>query len=149
MIAMSLPQVALALIVLIGGPILCITIVRAGLDDDLARPLKFLHAGFWGAVLSFAFAMSTPKLLAATAVPPAVGGVASNVLASAFYVFGCFYWTSLGVLAHRTRRSTVLWIVVGLATLAIGFVVSYIAMATKVHNELASRGNGLATESPR
>ena len=149
MIAMSVSQIAVVLIVLIAGPILSIGIVRRGGGDNLTRPLRFLHAGFWGAVLSFAFAMGTLRLLAETATAPAVAGATSNVLAAAFYVFACFYWTSLGVLAHRLRRSAALWVVVGLATLALGFIVSYVLMATRVRAELAARGNGLATASPR
>jgi len=105
---------------------------------DLARPLRFLHWGFWGCMLSFALAMGIDQLFPASdwgSVP----SIAIAVLLAAFCVFGCLYWTALGVLAQRTGRSWVLWIVVGLATLALGFIVSYILMASRVQTELTQR----------
>ena len=108
---------------------------------DLARPLRFLHWGFWGCVLSFALAMGVDPLFAASgaSLPTAVTGI----LLAAFAVFACVYWVALGVLAHRTGRSWILWIVLGLATLALGFVVSYILMVSRVRRQLigaAARG---------
>jgi hypothetical protein len=103
---------------------------------DLARPLRFLHWGFWGSVLSFALAMGIDPLFAASDAgsPPSI---ATYVLLAAFCVFAGFYWTALAVLAHRTGRSWILWVVAGLATLAIGFVVSYFLMTSRVRTELA------------
>jgi hypothetical protein len=76
--AMSLPALALLLVVLVGGPVLGIRMVRSGPAADLARPLTFLHAGFWGAILSFALAMGAGQLLT---VP---SGVVYNFLLVAF-----------------------------------------------------------------
>ena len=56
---------------------------------DLARPLRFLHWGFWGCVLSFALAMGVDPLVAASgaSLPSAVTGI----LLAAFAVFAGFY----------------------------------------------------------
>jgi hypothetical protein len=128
---MSIP-VQLALVLLaIGVLILAIRIVRASPNDDLARPLTFLHWGFWGSVLSFALPVGAEQLFAASDAPLLPIAV-TNVLLAAFYVFACFYWAALGVLAQRTGRNWVLWVALGLATLAIGFIVSYVLMAGRV-----------------
>ena len=108
---------------------------------DLARPLRFLHWGFWGCVLSFALAMGVDPLFAANGA--SLRSAVTGILLAAFAVFACFYWAALGVLAHRTGRNWIIWIVVGLATLALGFVVSYLMMASRVRRELsgaAARG---------
>ena len=138
---MSVPQIAVLALVLIGGPILSVRVVPHGPKDDLGRPSRFLHWGFWGAILCFGLAMGADTLFAASpadSVPPII---ASNVLMSVFYVSGCFYWTALGVLAHRLRSSWILWVVIGIATLAIGFVASYLMMASRVRIELATKEN--------
>ncbi|HSC15286.1 MAG TPA: hypothetical protein VLI71_09235 [Gammaproteobacteria bacterium] len=137
--AMSMAELALLLAVLVGVPVLSIRIVRSGLTDDLARPLKFLHGGLWGAILSFALAMGAGYLLT---VP---SGVVYNFLLAAFYVCACLYWTAVGVLAHRLQRSWILWVVVGLATLAIGFFATYILLAVRVRKELAPTEKKLAS----
>jgi hypothetical protein len=109
----------------------------------LARPLRSLHWGFWGCVLSFALAVGVDPLLAAGGGGASLPSAVTNLLLAAFVGFACLYWVALGVLAHRTGRSWILWIVLGLAALALGFVVSYILMASRVRSELsgaAARG---------
>ena len=59
----SLLQLALLLIA-IGVLALSIRIVRSSPKDDLARPLRFLHWGFWGCMLSFALAIGVGQLFA-------------------------------------------------------------------------------------
>jgi hypothetical protein len=98
---------------------------------DLARPLRFLHGGFWGCILSFALAMGIDELFASSDTG-SLPSIATVVLLAAFCVFAGVYWTALGVLAHRIGRSWILWVVVGLATLAIGFIVTYVLMASRV-----------------
>jgi hypothetical protein len=105
---------------------------------DLVRPLRFLHWGFWGCMLSFALAMGIDQLFAASDTG-SLPRIATAVLVAAFCVFACFYWAALGVLAHRTGRSWLLWVGVGLVTLALGFIVSYALMASRVRTELARR----------
>jgi hypothetical protein len=110
---------------------------------ELARPLRFLHWGFWGCVLSFALAMGVEPLFAVSGGSASLPSAVNNILLAAFAGFACVYWVALGVLAHRTGRSRILWIVLGLATLALGFVVSYILMVSRVRRELsgaAARG---------
>jgi hypothetical protein len=143
--AMSLPALAVLLVVLIGGPVLSIGAVRRSPIDDLARPLKFLHLAFWGAILAFALAMAAGRLFGASVSPPLLAGVA-NVLMTAFYVCACFYWTAVGVLAHRLKRSWILCVSVGLATVAIGFFVTYVLLVIRVRNELVPRAKRLASE---
>ena len=138
--AMSMPELALLLVVLLGVPVLSIRIVRSGPTDDLARPLKFLHGAFWGAILSFALAMSAGYL---QTVP---SGVVYNFLLAAFYVCACFYWTAVAVLSHRLRRSWILWLAIGLATLAIGFFATYILLAIRARKELAPTGKSITSE---
>jgi hypothetical protein len=111
--------------------LLSVWIVRRSPRDDLARPLKILHCSFWGCVLCSAFPIGADWLLA-TDAGPFVSSVVSNLFLAAFYVFACFYWSALAVLAQRTGRSWILWVVAGLATLAIGFFVSYVLMARHV-----------------
>jgi hypothetical protein len=103
---------------------------------DLARPLRFLHWGFWGCMLSFALAMGIDQVIAESDTG-SLPRIATAVLLAAFCVCACFYWTALGVLAHRSGRNWVLWVVLGLATLAIGFIVSYILMASRMRGDLA------------
>ncbi len=112
-------------------------------NSDLARPLKFLHWGFWGSVLSFALAIGVDQLFATSAAGALLPTVVTNVLLAAFCVFACLYWTALGVLAHRIGQSWIIWLVAGLATLALGFIATYILMASRVRRELidpAARG---------
>jgi hypothetical protein len=97
--------------------------------------LRFLHWGFWGCLLSFALAMGVDQFAATDT--GSLPSVATYILLAAFCLFAGFYWTALGVLAHRSGRSWILWVVVGLATLAIGFIVTYILMASRVRTELA------------
>ena len=99
--------------------------------ENLARPLKYLHGGFWGCVLSFALAMGVGRLF-----PASDTALLTNALLAAFFVCACVYWTSLGVLAHRLKRSAAIWVVAGLATLAIGFVATYLMMTSRVRREL-------------
>lgn len=123
-------------VVLIGGPILSIRIVRSGAKEDLGRPLTFLSWSFWGAIFSFALAMGAATLFETSAGTGLMPVVVANSLLIAFYLFACVYWTSLGVLAHRTGRSWILWIAAGLATLALGFVATYILMRSRVRAKL-------------
>jgi len=102
---------------------------------ELAGPLKYLHWGFWGCIASFAFAMGADHVVPAS---PS-GQLLIYALLAAFFACACLYWVSLGVLARRTGRSAALWIVAGLATLAIGFIVTYILMATRVRRELRAK----------
>ena len=118
-------------------------------SDDLARPLKYLHWGFWGSVLSFALAMSVDPLFAASDAGAFLASVATNVLLAAFCVFACLYWTALGVLAHRIGQSWVIWLVAGLATLALGFIATYVLMATRVRTKLSAAARGTPSRSLR
>ena len=146
--SISLVQLALLLIA-IGVLALSIRIVRSGPTDDLARPLRFLHWGFWGCVLSFTGAIGADQLLAASDTGAFLQSVVTDVLLAAFCVFACFYWTALGVLAHRVGRSWVVWVVAGLATLALGFIVSYILMAGHVRKKLTAAARGTPNRSSR
>ena len=110
--------------------------------EDLARPLKFLHGGFWGCVLSFALAMGVGRLF-----PASDTSLLTNTLLVVFFVCACVYWTSLGVLAHRLKQSAAIWVVAGLATLAIGFIATYVMMASRARREI-SRAGGNATVAP-
>jgi len=112
-------------------------------NSDLARPLKFLHWGFWGSVLSFALAIGVDPLFAASDASAFLASVVTNVLLAAFCVFAGFYWTALCVLARRIGQNWVIWLVAGLATLALGFIATYLLMARRVRRELsgpAARG---------
>ena len=131
---MSLLQLAL-LPIAIGVLLLSILIIRRSPNDDLARPLKFLHWGFWGCVLSSTLPIGVDWLFA-TDAGPFLPSVVSYFFIAVFYVFACCYWAALGVLAQRTGRSWVLWVVAGLATLALGFFVSYVLMVSRVRREL-------------
>lgn len=144
--ALSLPEIAVVLVVLVGGPVLSIRTVRSGPTTDLARPLKVLHWGFWGAIVAFALAMGAGRLFSASGAASVPAEVVYDVLATAFYVCACFYWTAVGVLAHRLQRSWILWVAVGLATLAIGFFATYILLVIRMRNELAPRETTLTTE---
>lgn len=135
---MSVAQIAVLVLALIGGPVLSIRVVTRGRQDDLARPSRVLHWGFWGATPSFGLAMLADNLLAASPAA-SMRPFVLNALMIVFYVFGCFYWTAVGVLAHRLRSSWVLWVVIGLVTLAIGFVATYIVMAARVRSEVPAR----------
>ncbi len=137
----SLLQLAL-LPIAIGVLLLGVLIVRRSPEGDLARPLKFLHWGFWGSVFSSALPIGVDWLFA-TDAGPFLPSVVSYLFMAVFYVFACFYWAALGVLAQRTGRSWVLWVVAGLATLAVGFFVSYLLMTSRARRELsgpAARG---------
>jgi hypothetical protein len=95
----------------------------------LARPFRLLHWGFWGTNASFALAMAAQQWFIAHEPPPGISPAAvTNLSIAAFCGFAVCYWWSLGVLARRTGRSAPLWIVAGLATLAIGFFVTYVLM---------------------
>ena len=144
----SLVQLALLLIA-IGVLALSIRVVRSSATDDLARPLRFLDWGFWGCNLSFVLAIGVDPLFAASDAGAFLPSVVINVLLAAFYVFACFYWTALGVLAHRTGRSWVIWVVAGLATLALGFIASYILMASRVRKKLTAAARGTPNRSSR
>jgi len=97
---------------------------------SLARPLRSLHIGFWGTNVSFGLAMGAEPVLRESAALPFV----ANALLAAFVVLVLLYWTALGVLAHRTGRNWIVWVVAGLATLAIGFFVTYALMVSRVRN---------------
>jgi hypothetical protein len=127
MMGISWLQLALVLIA-IDVLLLSVWIVRRTARDDLARPLKILHWSFWGCVLSSTLPISADWLFATDAAP-FVPSVVSNLFLASFYVFACFYWAALAVLAQRTGRNWVRWVVAGLATLALGFFVSYVLMA--------------------
>ena len=101
-------------------------------EGDLARPLTVLHSSFWGCVALFVAAMAVGRLFPAsdTALP-------TNALLAVFFVCACAYWTSLGVLAHRQKQSAALWIIAGLATLAIGFIATYALMARRTRRAMA------------
>jgi hypothetical protein len=94
------------------------------------RPLRSLHIGFWGSIVSFALVMATEPALGASVAMPVV----ANALLIAFVVLAILYWTALGVLAHRTGRNWIVWVVAGLATFAIGFIVTYALMVSRVRN---------------
>ena len=147
--AMSIAGLALLFAVLVGVPVLSIRIVRSGPIDDLARPLKFLHGGFWGAILSFALAMGAGSFLDASGASLLPGIVYDGLLA-AFYISACFYWTAVGVLAHRLRLNWILWVVVGLATLALGFFATYVWLVIRVRNVIRPKPviDGAARDSP-
>jgi hypothetical protein len=132
----SLSQLVLV-VVLIAGPVLSIRVVRSGARDDLARPYQFLSVGFWGAVLSFALAMGAGALFERREATGSLPVLVTNSLLLVFYAFACAYWTSLGVLAHRTGRSWIIWVVAGLATLALGFVATYIIIGNDVRSKLS------------
>jgi hypothetical protein len=134
--SLSLYQVVVVA-VLIAGPLLSIRAVRSGAKDDLARPFRFLNLGFWGAVLSFALAMGAGALFERRGATGLLPLFITNSLLLVFYAFACAYWTSLGVLAHRTGRSWVVWVVAGLATLALGFVATYIVIGNDVRSKLS------------
>jgi hypothetical protein len=146
-VSVVLLQLALLLIA-IGVLLFILRIVRSSPNDDLKKPSRFLHGGFWGCVLSFAVAMGVDQLFTASDAGPNLPGVISALFLAAFYVFACFYWTSLGVLADRIGRNSAIWVVAGLATLAFGFIVSYILMSRHVRNELARREDWKATVPP-
>jgi hypothetical protein len=142
MVSVSLAQLALlaaALVALIGVPMLVIPFIRRGPKDDLARPFKFLNWGFWSTVLSFALAMAAPRFFPATDATAILTGLVANALLFAFYVSAWMYWTSLAVLAQRSGRSATIWVVVGLVTLAIGFLSTYILMAGRVRTVLKTK----------
>jgi NAD/NADP transhydrogenase beta subunit len=108
---------------------------------NVARPLRTLHVGFWGSIVSFGLVMGTePALGASVAVP-----FATNVLLATFVVFALLYWTALGVLAHRTGRNWLVWVVAGLATFAIGFIVTYALMVSRTRNGVSA---GAARDRP-
>jgi hypothetical protein len=130
---------AVTLVVLIGVPLFVIPFVRRGPKDDLARPLKFLHWGFWLTILSFAISMTLETLLPSTEPRSPFTDLASNLLFAAFYFFAWLYWTSLATLSSRRGRSAPLWVAVGLITLAIGFVVTYIVMGKGTKTELNAK----------
>lgn len=97
---------------------------------NVAQPLKRLHVGFWGSIVSFGLAMGVEPALGASAAAPFV----TNALLAAFVALALLYWTALGVLAHRTGRNWIVWVVAGLATLAIGFIVTYGLMVSRVRS---------------
>ena len=105
-------------------------------NDDLARPFKVLSWSFWGAILSFALAMGTATLFQSDDAAGVLPVLVANALLISFCVFAFAYWTSLGVLAHRTGRNWILWVAAGLATLALGFVATYILMRSHVRPKL-------------
>jgi hypothetical protein len=142
MVAVSLSQLAflvVALVVLIGVPLLVIPFVRRGPKDDLARPLKFLNWGFWLTILSFALAMVAQRFFPATDARSVLPTLVANLLLAVFYVFAWVYWTSLAVLVHRRGRSAAIWVTLGLVTLAIGFLATYILMASHVRTVLKTQ----------
>jgi hypothetical protein len=97
----------------------------SGNRNDLAQPLMRLHIGFWGSILSFGLAMGADRLFGASAA------AAADILIAAFVACALLYWTCLGILAHRTGRNWIVWVVAGLATLAIGFIVTYVLMVSR------------------
>jgi hypothetical protein len=97
---------------------------------NVARPLKMLHVGFWGSIVSFGLAMGVEPVLGASAAAPVV----ANALIAAFVVLALLYWTALAVLAKRTGRNWIIWVVAGLVTLAIGFIVTYALMVSRVRS---------------
>ncbi len=110
-------------------------------SPDLAGPFRLLHWGFWGTNVTFALAMYAEQWLTTHAPPLGLSPAATtNLTIAAFAAFAVCYWWSLGVLAHRTGRNAAVWIVAGLATLAIGFFVTYVAMWRNVRAALARRG---------
>jgi hypothetical protein len=139
-------QLALLLLA-IGVLVVSIRVVRSSPKGDLARPLKFLHWGFWGSVASFALAMAADRLFPASDAAALGSGFLTNALLAVFFVFACFYWTSLGVLAHRLGQSAAIWIVAGLATFAIGFIATYLMMGSRARREVA-RASGKTSVAP-
>ncbi len=104
--------------------------------NDLPRPLTFLHCGFWGSIVTFGLAVGADPPFA-TSDAPVLPSAVANILVALFCMFAFIYWVALGVLAQRTGRNWVLWVALGLVTLAIGFIGSYILMATRVRGEIA------------
>ncbi len=109
-------------------------------SPDLAGPLRLLHGGFWGTIAAFALAMGAQQWLTTHEPPLGLSSAAAgNATIAVFAVLAVCYWCALGVLAQRTGRSPALWIVAGLATLALGFFVSYVAMWRNVRAALRRR----------
>lgn len=107
----------------------------------LARPLRTLHVGFWGSIVSFGLAMGVEPTLGASAAALFV----ADALVIAFVVLALLYWMALGVLAHRTGRNWIVWVVAGLATFAIGFIVTYALMVSRVRAGVSA---GAARDTP-
>ena len=101
---------------------------------NVARPLRTLHVGFWGSIVTFGLAMGVEPALGASAAAPFV----ANALIAAFVVLALLYWTALAVLAKRTGRNWIVWVVAGLATFAIGFIVTYALMVSRVRNGVSA-----------
>jgi len=101
----------------------------SGERRDLAQPLMRLHVGFWGCVVSFGLAMGADRLFGV-----GIAAAAADILLAAFVACALLYWTCLAILAHRTGRNWLLWVAAGLVTLAIGFVVTYALMVSRVRS---------------
>jgi hypothetical protein len=119
---------AVALVILIGIPISVVPFVRRGPKEDLARPLKCLHWGFWLAILAFGVAMALEGFFPSAEPRSSLLDLAADLLLATFYAFTWLYWTSVATLARRRGRSALLWVALGLVTLAIGFVVTYVVI---------------------
>lgn len=130
---------ALAVVVAVAVPLLVIPFVRRGPKNDLARPLKLLHWGFWSTIPTFALAMTVENFFPSGEARSMVLGLIANLLLVAFYGFAWLYWTSLATLASRTGRSAPIWVAAGLATFAIGFIVSYVIMGNDVRAEIKAK----------
>ncbi len=114
----------------------------ASSTNDLAKPLRLLHYGFWGTNASFALAMGAQQSFIGHEPPLGLSAAAvSTLLIAVFCAFTVCYWWSLGVLARRTGRNAALWIAAGLATLAIGFFVTYVLMWRNVRAPLQAHFN--------
>ena len=140
--AFTLGQLALfaiVVVVLVGVPISVIPFVRRGPKDDLARPLELLHWGFWATIPTFALAMTLENFFPSGEPRNLLLELVANLLLAAFYGFAWLYWTALATLASRTGRSAPLWVAAGLATLAIGFVVSYVLMGNDVRAAIKTK----------
>jgi hypothetical protein len=136
---LGISLVVIAVIVAVGIPLLVIPFVRKGAKDDLKRPQRCLHWGFWLTNASFAVAMALENFFPASE-PRAVSiGLLANVVLIAFCASAWSYWASLAVLAQRTGRSAAIWVAAGLATLAIGFFVTYILMIRRVRAALKTK----------